>query len=201
MHGKRNLIDSASKDLLNHFLLSSYKTNILSICYTTNKDHQLTTDFAVGLIVYSIEKNKLYLLGETPGHRTIIPLDSIIKFQNTEHKNTIFNSSLYHQIYHEMFSISVEKPYDVRVRFANQPFIFEKVKNLHKNRSLSTFYLSDDSTEIIYTDTIRGISDFSNYLRQFGRSVIVDEPPMLREQMIHSAEMIITNYRKEFQYE
>lgn len=201
VHGKRNLIDSASKDLLNRFLLSSYKSNILSICYTTNKGRLLSADFSVGLIVYSIEKNKIYLLGETPRHRTVIPLDSIKKFEDTERKNTIYNSALYHQIYQEMFSISVEDPYNVRIRFANQSFIFEKIKNLHSNRSLSTFCLSDDGTEIIYTDTIRGISDFSNYLRQFGRSVIVDEPLSLREQMIQSAEMIIANYRKEFHYE
>ena len=201
VHGKRNLLDSNSRDLLDRFLASSHQTNILSIRYITNKGKEITCDFSVGLIVYSIEKNKLYLLGETSCHRTVIALDSIQEWTATGKANLIYASSLYYQIYQEMFAISVEDPCPVRVRFINQPFIYEKVKNLHTNRSLSTFQLSDDNSEIVYTDTIRGLSDFSTYLRQFGRSVIVDEPQTLREQMIHSAEMIIANYKEEFHYE
>ena len=201
VHGKRNRMDSISKELLHQFLSSSYQTHTLSICYLTNKGKEITTDFSVGLIIYSIEKNKIYLLGETPNHKTIISLDSIRYFHNTKGKNTIYNSTTYHKVYQEMFSISVEDPYNVRIRFENQSYILEKVKNLHSNRALSKFYVSDDGNEIIYTDTIRGLGDFSNYLRQFGRSAIVDEPLILREQMIHSSKMLIENYRKEFQYE
>lgn len=200
-HGKNNLLSKKQIENLNMVLSTSYQTNCLTISYHTNQDFEICKMVAIGLIVYSIEKNQIYLFCKCDTHNIIIPINSIIECTETNETNLHFNSLEFRNIFDEMFSISIEEPVSVRVRFANLPFIREKIKNLHQKRTMSKMVLSPDETEIIYTDTIRGLADFSSTLRQFGRGVIVDEPEALRQRMITSAEKIVEIYKEDFHYE
>lgn len=200
-HGKSNQLSKKQIENLNQVLSTSYQSTCLKIRYLTNQREEISKIIAIGLIVYSIEKNQIYLLGKSDAQNIIIPISSIIDCTETTETNLHFNSLEFRNIFDEMFSISVEEPISVRVRFANLPFIREKIKNLHTKRALSKMALSPDEAEIIYTDTIRGLADFSSTLRQFGRGVIVDEPESLRLQMISSAEKIVEIYKEEFHYE
>lgn len=200
-HGKSNLLSKEQLNQLNLVLSTSYQTNCLNIYYRTNQNYEINKIVAIGLIVYSIEKNQIYILGKNDAQNIIISISSIIECVEVAENNLHFNSLEFRNIFDEMFSVSVEESVPVRVRFANLPFIREKIQNLHRKRPLSKMFFSSDETEIIYTDTIRGLTDFAITLRQFGRGVIVDEPASLRQQMIASAEKIIELYQKEFHYE
>lgn len=201
IHGKRNQLSKETRNQLHTLLCMDYSDYQLNICYLTNTNKQRSALFSIGLIVYSVEKNRMYLLGETPAYKTIIPVDSIVSISMTTERNHIYKSEEYQSIFQEMFSISVDEPEVVKIAFANEKFIYDKVRTLHSRRPASTMTLSQDQTQILYTDIIRGIPDFSNYLRQFGRGAVVLEPENLRQQMIYSAQKIIEAYREEFHYE
>lgn len=195
-HGKSNQLSKEQEATLNKILSTSYQSKCIAIRYRTRKGFETTKTVEIGLIVYSIEKNQLYLLCKQNERNTIIPINAIVECSETDVPNLHFRSKEFKSIFEEMYSISVDEPTFVRVRFSNKHFIYEKVRNLHRKRPVSQMTISENGAEIIYTDTIRGLADFSSSLRQFGRSVIVDEPEVLRLQMITSTEEIIKRYQE-----
>lgn len=201
VHGKRSILDATSQHGFEKLCEHPYDTKVLNIRFQTRKGDRLSINLAIGLIVYSVEKNRLYLLGESSSGRTIIPIDSIIEYRVTEEKNPVFLSRQYQDIFREMFSLSVDDAVAVRVRFDNYPFVRDKINQLHKQRPNSRMEASEDTSTFIYTDQIRGVQDFSSYLRQFGKSAVVEEPDSLREQMLHSAEEVIAKYKEVHHYE
>lgn len=150
----------------------------LSIHYQSKKGTRSAL-FSTGLIIYSVEKNKVYLLGYAKGHESdflmIINLDTITDILVMDIPNKHYQSQEFKNIYKEMFSISIEPLVHVKVLFPKLPHIDVKLKNLHMYRkSTSTLQYTDDS--IIYEDDLRGIHDFRNYLRGFGNNYTLLEP-------------------------
>ena len=103
-------------------------------------------------------------------------------------------------MYEEMFSTSFEpKKLHVKVLFQDFGNIKEQLTVLHNKRKFSKLYeiepLSDDISHcIVYEDDLRGLSTFSRFLRSFGSSALVLEPPSLRDLMIQSNQKILKNY-------
>ena len=160
--------------------------------------------FKTGIVVYVSEKDKLYLIGKSKrDSNTIIDVEKI-SGEITPLKdisNDIFKDKYYLDIYEEMFSISTEPLEHVRVEFDNYGNILKKFERLRAKRVNATISLSPDGLKGIYEDDIRGISDFSKYLRRFGRSVRVLSPEKLIREMNNSLSRLEQRYMEENLYE
>ena len=196
--GKLSMVSAEQLDLISAFQQHSYTSYALSVPLRTNCGRRVTTVFFVGMIVYSAETNRIYLMGKDQNLRnTIIPLDRIeiggIKELRNVH-NYYFDTPEYHRIFDEMFHLSTDHPVKVRVRFRNLPSVREKVERLCEIRPNANIEWINGDTEIRYTDTLRGLDDFSRYLRRFGRSAAAEEPAALREKMKATSRKTIALY-------
>lgn len=183
---------------------TNFTEKLIQIQYTARSGQTLDILFQTGLLIYSVEKGKLYLLGKecscdpvpVPDRAAIIDVSTIIKTQNSDHKNDSYQSPVYQQIFAEMFSISLEKPVEVVVRFDLEANVQKKIEQLTSQRSKAFMTILPDEKQAEYTDTIRGIDDFANYLRQFGRSVHVIAPDSLKQKMDFSIERTLKRYEE-----
>lgn len=203
VYGKQMQGFSHINSFLQKITACDYKNKILEISYNTKHGKQLTILLAVGLIIYSIEKDTCYILGkeyttEKEGHMplyTIIDVSDIIQVNNTSEVNPCYKDSYFMSVFETMFSISTEAPVKVTVEFDRTYNIERKILYLSKQRKKSDVKILND--KILYMDTISGLSDFANYLRQFGRSVNVIEPLSLKEKMMASVERALSRYEEE----
>ena len=200
-HGKLNLISAEIENKLNEFQKFDYKNKVLEIPYHANNGQENIFTFATGLLVYSQEKNQFYLLGETNGIKTILRLSNIADTHNireTTISNYIYANSEYTHIFHEMFSISLEEPMRVAVRFQKFGNIERKVRTLmsFRKHTKPTVDFEFSPEEIFYADTIRGLEDFARYLRSFGRAALVIEPPKLVERMKNTPLRVMEAYER-----
>lgn len=180
-----------------------------------------TVTIKVGLMVYTADKDKLYIIGKSGKEKyRIIDTEEIGVFDKKgetelaievlkDTPNDIYQSEEYIRIYAESFSLSAEPLEHVVVEvkdFGNLKHKFTVLKN-QRNRlecrgdMLSAKIYQKDSETFIYEDNIRGMSDFAKYLRRFGRSVKVLEPESLRKMMLDDVARLEEMYRKEGLYE
>jgi len=177
-----------------------YKEQILNIRHLTKSGREICTVFATGIIVYALEKDAVYLMGksfyEDNTYNTIIKWDNIVAIEDTCMENTFFHADEFQDIYRTMFSISMEEPVKVVVEFDNIFNIKKKLMQLCTQRT-SAEKLQFVNDKIIYTDTVRGLSDFANYLRRFGRSFRVIEPPELKDMLQYTVTRSLERYLQE----
>jgi len=171
-----------------------FEEKVLMIEYRNRAQQINKIPFAVGNIVYSVDKDQLYLLGECQGNRLIIRYSTILKIEVTEQQNNIFRNTFYSDIVENMFSISVEDPVHVKVEFDNIFAIREKLNRLLMNRPNASLTESEES--LCYEDEISGITDFAGYLRRYGYNCRVIEPESLRNLMRESAQRILDAYKR-----
>lgn len=186
-----------------------YKKKAVDIEYISNKkrkqmlesqnsNQQIKKDrviLAIAMIVYSFEKDKIYLMGKQlnrySDHKAsgnyIIAYGDDMVIKKTEIDNEWYQSSYFMDIYHEMFSISTDSDYEVAVEFEKIGNIEQKIRLLCENRKYvkdgECFgpQITDKGDTFIYQDRIRGLYDFLNYIREFGMSAKVISPPELVE--------------------
>ena len=201
IYGKSNRIDKKQLNYLNNFVKYPYKTKTLEINYLTRNEAMEIT-ISSGLLFYSVETNCFYLLCINMDNKSIMQLrlDRISSIREGDAKNKKYRSNTFLNIYEEMFSASFE-PEKTHVKVIFQDFgnIKERLSALHNKRKFSKLYdISPLSEEIphsiMYEDDLRGISAFSRYLRSFGSSALVLEPPSLQALMIQSNQIILKNY-------
>ena len=203
VHGRRNKFDEATNKAYEKLNDYPYQARKLDISYNTKDKGVMTVkEFSVGLVVYSTEKNRMYLLGELDDKRIIIAVDSIIECKTTEKKNTIYNSKLYREtIFNEMFSVSVDDLEDVEVLFDNTDSIRFKIEVLKTKRPDGNITYNEDSKTFIYKDKIRGMADFASYIRQFSRGALPLKPESLRKSLSDSTQRVIDNYKEVHHFE
>lgn len=183
----------------------NYQNKVLNVQYTTQTSKSVQITFALGIIVYCLEKDSIYLIGERSAFKnsnsskkyTIINLESITGIKETTTESLIFNSDEYIDIFETMFSISVEPPVPVTVEFQIFGNIEKKIRILHKQRPKSKIIVNQEEKKIIYSDIVRGLSDFAAYLRQFGRSALVISPPELKEKILFSVNRSLERYMED----
>lgn len=201
IYGKSNYIDYNQLKHLNRFVQYPYKTKTLDITYFA-RDGAMDIIISSGLLFYSVETNCFYLLCTNMNNESIMQLrlDRIVSIQEGKEKNKNYRSLSFMNMYEEMFSTSFEpEKSHVKVLFQDFGNIKERLTVLHNKRKFSKLYeiepLSDDIPHcIVYEDDLRGLSDFSRYLRSFGSSALVLEPASLRDLMIQSNLKILKNY-------
>lgn len=182
---------------------TDYAHHQLRIQYRTRKGTLRTILFQTGLIIYSVEKTKLYLLGQSvdekrpdaPFQNTVIDLASIEQVTDTDAANQQYRTDYYRQIFNEMFSISLEEPMKVIVRFDDVANIRRKLDYLCAQRS-SGNYITLENHQLEYHDTIRGLGDFASYLRQFGKNAHVISPDILKQKMNDSVDKALKRYEE-----
>lgn len=190
------------QNYLDKLLKYRFQTNILKFQYASsdNSDNNVNySSFQTGKLIYSENKDKMYLLGKFKHDaKLILDIKRILfdTMEETPQKNTYYDRQEYQNMVNEMFDISTEEPESIQLQFKNNPVIYDKINRLKKNRKeLAT--IDCNGSSIIYKDKIRGISDMANYLRQFGSDVQVLEPLKLRKKMQESAERTLNNYNTE----
>ena len=154
--------------------------------------------FAVGLVVYVSDKDRLYLIGKDEGSEESIILNTerIHKVTETNIKNEIYGSPEFIDIYNEMFSISVDEPFELKVEFQNTFNIYEKIKRMSVVRPNAVISLksNDEKTIVYYEEKVRGVEDVARWLRSFGSSVKVIKPSILKDRMKTSINRALANY-------
>ncbi len=184
---------------------SNYTEKLIRVTYNTRSGQTLTVLFQTGMAVYSVEKARLYLLGKeytsdpvpAEKYHSVIDMSTIIRIEDTEFANTGYQSEEYRRTFCEMFSISLEEPVPVTVRFDLEANVNRKIKYLSRQRSTASIRYFPEENQLEYRDTIRGLSDFANYLRQFGRSVHVIAPAELKEKMSFSVNRTLARYEED----
>lgn len=172
-----------------------YDKYALNINYRTRSGNRRTFLFKTGLFLYSEEKGRFYIVGETDNSDIILDIEQIEGITATDVKHTLFRCNKYMDMAKEMFGISVEGKVHVKVQFDNVFNIREKLERLCETRSTAILTETSDHS-LLFEDTIRGLTDFANYLRRFGRSAIVLEPETLRQLMRTSAERTLERYER-----
>lgn len=184
---------------------TNYREKLLWIDYLPRTEKQpKKVLFQIGMVIYSVEKAALYLFGKvftedpvlTPVSDSIIDLSTVTDFEETKYPNNNYHSAAFQKIFSEMFSISVEEPVKVTVRFDLTANVKRKVQYLKQQRSGASIDFLPDENQLEYTDTIRGLNDFANYLRQFGKSVHVIAPAELKEKMEFSVDRTLSRYEE-----
>ncbi len=184
---------SVSSLIHEHFKDCNYKKYLCDIIYNPKRNLQSTAiRVGIGLIVYVVEKDNIYAIGniynnETISEKIILQVDRIEKATeardiNGKILNPDWNSSEFKQIFEEMLSISTEEAQGIKVRFDDLHFVENKIDVLIKQRKTASLTKKEGYLE--YTDTIRGLSDLRSYLRSFMNSYVVLEPTKLRDDTI-----------------
>ncbi len=218
IYGKNYEGLSSITDRLKPFHKQDYKNFILNITYEPKNKELINVLFATGLLIYNVEKDKFYIIGqevrendnkdskeyESPQYKTIIEISTIKEIKTTTLKNHFYNNSTYSKIFEYMFSISIEEPCKVAVEFDDFGNVTNKFKYLKERRFKTASIcesdcnnediLQADTKKYIYRDTVGGLSDFATYLRKFGKSVKVLEPQELRDKMNYSIEETLNRY-------
>lgn len=194
VYNKSYEIAGKLESLLEELNRYPFEEQVLSIEYRNREKEVNKILFSVGNVVYSVDKDQLYLLGECEGKRLIIQYGTILKIETTEQKNHIFRNDFYCSIMDYMFSISVDEPVYVKIEFDNIFAIKEKLKRLLVNRTKASLIEENDC--LIYEDKVSGIYDFAGYLRRFGYNCRVLEPDSLCNIMKESAHRILDAYKR-----
>jgi len=163
--------------------------------FHTRSGEEKELDFYPGLLCYAADKNSLFLIGrDFSGKDMILRLDRVEELTPREEKNHRYQSPYYLEMYEEMFSVSTEPVQHVVVEFDHLFSIRDKLQRMMQHRNHATLRVKGDT--MVYEDDIRGLEDFSKYLRQYGKSARVLEPEELRLKMLRSAEMTLKRYEE-----
>ncbi len=172
----------------------SFETKQLAIKYVGNNGQDVTIYMSVGNIVYSLEKDKVYLLGHSKGKPMVITYQQIKSIRETKEDNKVFRNDFYKRLVNTMFGISVEEPVHVKVEFDNREYIREKIGRILQNRPEAI--ITEGEHVFIYEDNISGMHDFARYLRGYGSGCRVLEPKKLQNIMKQSAMRMLEFYEK-----
>lgn len=178
--------------ILNELNKYPFETKQLEIKYKGNSDSEVTIYMSVGNIVYSLEKDRVYLLGHSKGKPMVIAYNQIKSIRATSESNQVFRNDFYKRLVNTMFGISVEEPVHVKVEFDNRIYIREKINRILKNRPEAT--VSVEGNVFIYEDNISGMHDFARYLRGYGSGCRVLQPKKLQNILKNGAQRTLEFY-------
>lgn len=177
-YGRGYEVDSKLATFYTALNINHFTTNILSFDYKGN-----SIKFATGMVVYVQDKDELYLVGRKIGthNSSIIKFSEINNLTYTSENNNEYNAKKYYEYLTNMFSISVEVPHEVEIRFHYSENNLIRLDKLCRLRINAQLHIEYDS--IVFTDTISGLHDFANYLRTYGNSYTIIKPQLLSDML------------------
>jgi len=197
--GNRNHLIFAMEKIIQKLNDCHFTDKWIEVDYAKKDNESIKRIVASGILVYSLDHGKLYLFAKemTEGilKNTILNTEKIIEIRELPKINVWYQAEEFQIIYDEMFSISVEDCYEVEVIFENIFNINEKLKRLSEKRKYAKLSYKDE--KLVYTDRIRGLYDFSKYLRGFGWACLATKPDVLVEQMYNSAKRVCQLYESD----
>lgn len=199
--GRKNTVEPEIRNKLNAFLQSPFKTKALNIKYCVD-DSVTDIKFKTGIIVFCVDKNAFYALGEAEGENVILRIDKIQEINEDAGINDIYDkkSKVYKKFFEEAWSVSVEKPEEVEVWFEDIPHVREKVKRLQNMRSATAKIVGEQKAAgkdwMIYRDNIVGVSDALPFIRSMGSSAVVVKPESIRHLMTEKTKELIEKYEE-----
>ena len=195
-----------------------YDRKTLELVYEGRRGEKMQlASFATGLLIYTADKDRLYLIGEERAQKAgpdadgkagneerrgyILDVGKIRELRATEEENDIFQSEYYMKMFREMLVVDTDPPEQVSVEItAGNPNLIRKferhvrVRNEGLDEGQEQARLTVSGETYIYTDTLRGTGELARFLRQYGRSVKVLEPASLRERMLFTANRALERY-------
>ena len=186
-----------------------FKNRVLDIEYkpahplikTKNKTEEYK--FAVGLVFYASDKDRLYLLGKKAGASLsdeIIMLNSekIVGIKESKKKSTIYGTPEFMSAFEEMFSASLDGPFELLVEFDRFSNIETKLKRMTDIRPNAVIKQKpgDPDKILYYEPKVRGIDDAARWIRTFGKSAKVIKPNVLKQKMKDSIYRALAYYEE-----
>ena len=201
--GRKYQQNSIETEIYEHFGKCDYKKHVCDVTYILKNEGK--TDvirIGIGLIVYVVEKDKIYVIGKDPDKNKasfyyLLNIDRIAEVKEVRIKgkillNPLWESREFINIFDEMLSISTEPPEEILIRFDDEYFVETRLEGLKNTRKKAVFEKKDGY--IYYKDTIRGTSDLRSFLRSFTDKCVVISPERLRNEMIENTERHIKLY-------
>lgn len=186
---------SEINSFLRKFREYPYDSKWIEISFRTKKMGVITRKLCVGLLVYVVLLDNLYIICEDEeGKYCTIPYQTIEKINPLEEESDVYKSAKYIELFETMLSVSTEEAFDVFVRFDKIVSIHRKLENYVMPRPRAV--ITEDDNNYYLTDSVSGLNDFASYLRRFGKSCEVIEPEALKNKMIYSAKRTIDSYNR-----
>ena len=203
--GKGYREDTIEEQIQKHFGKCDYRKHLCEITYKNKDDGKNEViQVGIGLIVYSVEKDRIYVIGKRQGKDSgasyiILNIERIVDIKTARIKrkpliNPFWMSREFQIIFDEMLSISTEQAQKVLVRFDDEYYVETRLEGLKKTRDKASF--KKEGGRINYTDSIRGTSDLRNFLRSFGDKCVVISPINLRDEMKNNTKENLDLYEK-----
>ena len=128
----------------------------------------------------------------------IIMLNSerIVGIKESKKKNTIYGTPEFMSVFEEMFSASLDGPFELLVEFDRFSNIETKLKRMTDIRPNAVIKQKpEDPDKILYYEPkVRGIEDVARWIRTFGKSAKVIKPNSLKKKMKDSILRALANY-------
>ena len=125
------------RERINEYSKHNYKGNVLEITFSDPETaDKRTCKIKTGLLVYSRDKDKLFLIGRDVDTNKSIKIDDsdVIEIKGTEMVNDVYGSDYFEKMFETMFVASVEPEYKVELHFKDFGNIRGKVERLKKSR-------------------------------------------------------------------
>lgn len=201
-YGRRRLSFKTRQEFLSLLNQYDYRRKILKITYRSASGQITIKKYAIGLIVYSDEKDRLYLYtklcskdGVLSSIYHTLSCDNIEKIEETLYTHAFYRSSEVLNMFRNTTGISYKKPSKVVVKFDGLYNQQQQLENFKLVNSTNTTIIPKEDGFIL-TTTISNIEDIAGYLRTFGTHCQVIEPKELKEFMITSAKRSLTRYEE-----
>lgn len=80
-------------------------------------------------------------------------------------------------------------PYMVKVKFYNDPGVFDKVREDLSNRTMGS--LIEKNNALYYEDTVYGLEAFKDWIYSYGNSAVVIKPVVLRNEILKNMKKVV----------
>ena len=206
--GRINDIPQEQMEKLDIILSLPFREHALYIRYK-EKDEEKDCLFKTALLVFSVETNGFYLIGEAKkgGKKRkkwkpiVFRTESVLRAAyDKDTKNDIYESVRYKTIFRKMWSVVIDDPVHVEVWFEDVPYVrrqIEALARVRKDTAKVSFPLNKvDGQWIKYSDEMVGVNAFMRFVRGLGSSALIIRPEADREHMIKKTEELLEKYEE-----
>lgn len=219
---KETFIQSSAIKFISDFIQTKYKHKCLNIKYQAGNKPFTHYNFETGLIMYSAEKNRFFILGRCDAYKKegktykLLRADKIIKVTETEVTNNLFMSEEIIDLYEYIFEASLEKdenpdPVSVELLIENSAQNINRIELLCESRyGLADYKIIENPEEkydfpikidttngiIKYTDTVLGTTDLLPFIRFLGNNVQIVTPLTLENTIMSQRPIFKTMYEE-----
>ena len=194
-----------------------YINHLIKIKYTGNTGKNSECIIAVGLVVYSVEKDKIYLIGERRGSGSdvrrekrnkeltvFIDIEKVKEVRSEKGINRSYQNKRFMDLYNRMFSISnsrivEENEERVTVKFSDDEYIKDRIQNLCEYRKASGPVVESGEDGLVYSDMIVGLDDFIKFLRQFTGNYEILNSERLESKKKEYVEKMLAAYTEDME--